>query len=207
MGKETTLQAFPEDTPLLCRVRSGETSGDHIQTVLCYLDWLRRKRHQTGAVEYFRNEDEPERIALFEETLELLESNPELLWRTAYLDRRFEVLLYLMCESTSCPEQKELYRFAICGREPIHATATATQGHPIMWNDAGTTRRIYDALETLEFSKVARHFGTEEFSNQSLYKKSDDRREPTALHSYFCELKEFYRAAAAVGNETIVVVD
>jgi len=207
MGRETTLQAFPRDWALLRQVRSGDISGDSIQTAICYLDWLRRKQRRTDPTSFFAQENDQNRIAVYMETLKLLKSCPEFLWRFADIDRRFEVLLYLMRETTSCSNQHELFGFAVNGREQIHTTATSTQGHPIMWNDAETTCRIHDAMGSLEFGEVASQFGTEKYFHQSLYKKSDDRREPTALHKYFCELKELYRSsAAATANRFIAIL-
>lgn len=156
---------------------------------------------------YFQVEDDPQRRAVFGTTLELLAVDPELLWRQANLDRRFEVLRYLLTESAPNDSARQLYEMAIDGSGLIHPEATATQGYPICWNDADTTKRIHAALGPIEFSWLAAHFGTAKFLAAKLYKKSLERREIHALHAYFCELKEYYRAAAQANCGTLVLID
>lgn len=207
MGREIRLQAFPEDWPLLKKIRAGETSGDFVQTAEHYLSWLRRKQRQTPAEAYFALETDEQYLAIYRETLELVTSQPQILWRTAYLDRRFEVLHFLLCESTDSVEMREAFAVAIYGQEQIHPNATATQGAPIKWSDVETTRGIHQVLEKVEFADAAIHFGTEKFLQEPLYKKSTDRRETTGLFSYFCEMKEYYRSAASAGNVTIAILD
>lgn len=207
MGREIRLQAFPENWPLLTRVRTGKTSGDFIQTAKIYLSWLRGKHRQTPAETYFAQETDEEYLAICHETLELVTTQPQILWRGADLDRRFEVLHFLLCESTDSLETRDAFTYAIYGREPIHPDATATQGAPIKWNDADTTRRIQKVLDEIEYADVAIHFGTEKFLREPLYKKSTDRREPIGLYSFYCEMKEYYRSAARFGNATIVILD
>ena len=168
MGRETQLQAFPNDWPLVRQVQSGECSGDLLQTACHYLSWL---------------------------------------WRQCYLDRRFEVLRYLLTESAPDDSTRRLYEMAIDGSGPIHPQATATQGHPICWSDADTTKRIHAAISSVEFSSLAAHFGTAKFLAAELYKKSLERREVHALHAYFCELKEYYRAATQANCGTLVLID
>jgi hypothetical protein len=51
------------------------------------------------------------------------------------------------------------------------------------------------------------HFGTDKYLATPLYKKSADRREVHAVHAYFCELKEYYLAAARANCGTLVLVD
>jgi hypothetical protein len=96
---------------------------------------------------------------------------------------------------------------AIDGSGPIHPQATATQGHPICWSDADTTKRIHAAISSVEFSSLAAHFGTAKFLAAELYKKSLERREFHALHAYFCELKEYYPAATQANCGTLVLID
>jgi Domain of unknown function (DUF1877) len=207
MGRETQLQAFPEEWALVRQVQTGECSGNLLQASWNYLAWLRGKQYSTDAQAYFQVEDDPQRRAVFGTTLELLAVDPELLWRQANLDRRFEVLRYLLTESAPNDSARQLYEFAIDGSRLIHPEATATQGYPICWNDADTTKRIHAALGPIEFSSLAMHFGTEKYLAAALYKKSADRREVFALHAYFCELKEYYRAAARANCGTLVLVD
>lgn len=207
MGRETRLQAFPEDWALVRQVQAGERPGDLLQASWHYLSWLRGKQFTTDPQAYFQLEDDPQRRAVFGATLELLAVDPGLLWRQAYLDRRFEVLRYLLTESAPNDMARRLYEFAIDGSGPMHSEATATQGYPICWNDADTTKRIHAALGPIEFSSLAVHFGTQKFLAAELYKKSADRREVSALHAYFCELKEYYRAAAESNCGTLVLLD
>lgn len=207
MGRETRLQAFPEDWPLVRQVQSGECSGDLLQASWHYLAWLRGKQYSTDAQAYFQVEDDPQRRAVFGTTLELLAVDPELLWRQANLDRRFEVLRYLLTVSAPNDSARQLYEFAIDGSGLIHPEATATQGYPICWNDADTTKRIHAAISSVEFSSLAAHFGTAKFLAAELYKKSLERREIHALHAYFCELKEYYRAATQANCGTLVLMD
>lgn len=207
MGRETTLQAFPSNWQPWASENSNDAIGDDIQSVFCFLAWLRRKQHNTDAKEYFSNESEPQRRGLYIETLELLTTDSTLLWRYADLDRRFEVLLYLLVETTSSTEQRELFQVAINGQEQVRPHATAGQGFPINWNDAETTARINDALMHVAFGDLAKHYSTEKYLQQALYKKSTDKRELTYLHAYFCQLKEYYRAAASAQNVTIFLVD
>jgi len=56
-----------------------------------------------------------------------------------------------------------LFELAINGSWQIHPDATATQGYPICWSDAATTKRIHAALGPIEFSSLAAHFGTANF--------------------------------------------
>lgn len=207
MGRETRLIAFPEDWHLLSSVRTGKASGDDIGTVIFYASWLRGKNVQTDATAYFEHDDDPARISVLRETLALLNSNDGLLWIVADIDRRFEVLQYLMLESSTSVEQQQLYRFSISGREVIHPTATGGQGFPIRWNDAKTTREVNDAICGLNFGMIIEHYGTEKFHEIPLYKGTCERREARNLYGYFCHLKEYYRAAAAAGYATIVYVD
>jgi hypothetical protein len=58
MGRETQLQAFPNDWPLVRQVQSGECSGDLLQTACHYLCWLRRKQFKTDPRAYFDLEDD-----------------------------------------------------------------------------------------------------------------------------------------------------
>ena len=196
MGRETQLQAFPNDWPLVRQVQSGECSGDLLQTACHYLSWLRRKQFKTDPRAYFDLEDDPQRRAVFGATLNLLAVDSGLLWRQCYLDRRFEVLRYLLTESAPDEATGRLFELAINGSWQIHPDATATQGYPICWSDAATTKRIHAALFHIEFSSLAVHFGTDKYLATPLYKKSEERREVHALHAYFCELKEYYLAAA-----------
>ncbi|MFM9064573.1 MAG: DUF1877 family protein [Pirellula sp.] len=129
------------------------------------------------------------------------------MWRQCYLDRRFDVLRYLLTESAPDEATGRLFELAINGIWQIHPDATATQGYPICWSDAATTKRIHAALGPIEFSSLAAHFGTANFLAAELYKKSLERREIHALHAYFCELKEYYRAAARANCGTLVLVD
>lgn len=207
MGRETQLQAFPNDWPLVRQVQSGECSGDLLQTACHYLSWLRRKQFKTDPRAYFDLEDDPQRRAVFGATLDLLAVDSGLLWRQCYLDRRFEVLRYLLTESARDDSTRRLYEMAIDGSGPIHPQATATQGHPICWSDADTTKRIHAAISSVEFSSLAAHFGTAKFLAAELYKKSEERREIHALHAYFCELKEYYRAATQANCGTLVLMD
>ncbi len=207
MGRESRLQAFPEDWPLVSQVQSGACSGDLLQAVYGYLSWLRGKQFTTGPRAYFQLEEDASRRAVFEATLSLLALDPGLIWRNCYLDRRFEVLRYLLTESARDDSTRRLYQLAIDGSGSIHPQATATQGHPICWSDAETTMRIHAALRSVEFSSLAAHFGTAKFLATELYKKSVERREIYALQAYFCELKEYYRAAAQVNCGTLVLVD
>ena len=204
MGRETVLQGVPGTWPLLQKVRSGESD---IQTVFCYLSWLRRKNRGTAREAYFSQDDDQERIDLLLATLDLIDSTPDLLWQYCDLDRRFEVLLYLMNEATQCERQRGLFRASICGDSQIHPDACGTQGYPITWNDAETTFKIHEAIASLEFGCLAPHHATEKFNAQTLYKKGNDRRELTWLHTCFCELKEFYRSTASHGNASVIVVD
>ena len=128
MGRETQLQAFPNDWPLVRQVQSGECSGDLLQTACHYLSWLRRKQFKTDPRAYFDLEDDPQRRAVFGATLDLLALDSGLLWRQCYLDRRFEVLRYLLTESARDDSTRRLYEMAIDGSGPIHPQATATQG-------------------------------------------------------------------------------
>jgi hypothetical protein len=207
MGRETQLQAFPNDWPLVRQVQSGECSGDLLQTACHYLSWLRRKQFKTDPRAYFDLEDDPQRRAVFGATLDLLAVDSGLLWRQCYLDRRFEVLRYLLTESARDDSTRRLYEMAIDGSGPIHPQATATQGHLICWSDADTTKRIHAAISSVEFSSLAAHFGTAKFLAAELYKKSEERREIHALHAYFCELKEYYRAATQANCGTLVLMD
>jgi hypothetical protein len=207
MGRETQLQAFPNDWPLVRQVQSGECSGDLLQTACHYLSWLRRKQFKTDPRAYFDLEDDPQRRAVFGATLDLLAVDSGLLWRLCYLDRRFEVLRYLLTESARDDSTRRLYEMAIDGSGPIHPQATATQGHLICWSDADTTKRIHAAISSVEFSSLAAHFGTAKFLAAELYKKSEERREIHALHAYFCELKEYYRAATQANCGTLVLMD
>ena len=207
MGRETQLQAFPNDWPLVRQVQSGECSGDLLQTACHYLCWLRRKQYKTDPRAYFDLEDDPQRRAVFGATLDLLAVDSGLLWRQCYLDRRFEVLRYLLTESAPDDPTRRLYEMAIDGSGPIHPQATATQGPPICWSDADTTKRIHAAISSVEFSSLAAHFGTAKFLAAELYKKSLERREVPALHAYFCELKEYYRAATQANCGTLVLID
>lgn len=207
MGRESRLQAFPEDWPLVRQVQSGETSGDLLQAVYHYLSWLRGKQFVTDPQAYFQLEEDAPRRAAFGATLDLLAVDSGLLWRQCYLDRRFEVLRYLLTESAPNDSTRRLYELAIDGSGPIHPQATATQGHPICWSDADTTKRIHAALSSVEFSSLAAHFGTAKFLAAELYKKSVERREIHALHAYFCELKEYYRAATQANCGTLVLLD
>jgi hypothetical protein len=207
MGRETKLQAFPDDWRLVRQVQSGECSGDLLQTACHYLSWLRRKKFTTDPQAYFDLEDDPQRRAVFGATLDLLADDPGLLWRQSYLDRRFEVLRYLLTKSAPDDSTSQLFELAIDGSCPIHPEATATQGYPICWSDAATTKRIHAALFRIEFSSLAVHFGTDEYLAMPLYKKSAEWRELHALHAYFCELKEYYLAAAQSNCGTLVLVD
>ena len=207
MGKECRLQAFPEDWLLIKQVQSGELSGDRLQAVCLYLSWLRGKGSRTEPQAYFQLEDDPGIKWVFGQTLDLLETEPGLLWRQGYLDRRFEVLRYLLTESTSDESSRRLFQWAIDGYRQIHPAAMATQGNPIPWSDADTTGRIHEALCPVEFSSLAMHFGTDKYLAATLYKKSEDRQEVRTLHSYFCELKEYYRVAARTNCGTLVIVD
>jgi hypothetical protein len=207
LGKECRLQAFPEDWLLIKQVQSGELSGDLLQAVCLYLSWLRGKGPRTEPQAYFQQEDSPTRKLAFLQTLDLLVLDPGLLWRHCYLDRRFEVVRYLLTESTSDESSRRLFQWAIDGYLPIHPAATASQGYPIQWSDADTTGRIHEALCPVEFSSLAMHFGTDKYLAATLYKKSEDRREVRTLHSCFCELKEYYRVAAKTNCGTLVIVD
>jgi hypothetical protein len=207
VGKETQLQALPYDWPLVRQVQSGECSGDLMQTACYFLCWLRRKQFTTDPRSYFALEDDPQRRAVFEATLDLLAVDSGLLWRQCYLDRRFEVLRYLLTESATDESTRQLYRASIEGSVPFHPQATTTQGHLIGWSDPETTKRIHSALCSVEFSWLAVHFGTESFLATELYKKSGEQREVHALHSYFCELKEYYRASALANCGTLMLVD
>jgi hypothetical protein len=96
---------------------------------------------------------------------------------------------------------------AIDGSGPIHPQAMATQGHPICWSDADTTKRIHAARSSVVSSSLATHFGTANFLAAELYKKSVEQREIHALHAYFCELKEYYRAAVQANCGTLALMD
>jgi hypothetical protein len=113
----------------------------------------------------------------------------------------------LLTESAPDDSTSQLFELAIDGSCPIHPEATATQGYPICWSDAATTKRIHAALFRIEFSSLAVHFGTDEYLAMPLYKKSAEWRELHALHAYFCELKEYYLAAAQSNCGTLVLVD
>ncbi len=152
-------------------------------------------------------EDDETRIELFSSTLNLVDASPELLWQYCDLDRRFEVLLYLMNETTQIESHLELFRFAIRGRIQIHRGAIGGQGYPIMWNDAETTFLINEAISSLEFGSLARNYATEKYQSQILYKKSEDRQELSYLHQYFSAFKEFYRSTAKCGNATLILLD
>jgi hypothetical protein len=206
MGRETTLQAFPSEW-LQQATNPNESVGDQVQSIFCFLAWLRRKQPNTVAAKYFASEHDTNQTEIFSQVLDLLNANPSLLWRYADLDRRFEVLMHLLASTDFSSEQKEVFRFAISGRNEIHPSATGGQGFPIKLNDMETTIQVNNALAAVEFGDLAEHFGTEHFMRQTLYKKSVDRNELTYLHQYFCQLKEFYRAAAAAGNVTVVLVD
>ena len=207
MGRESRLQAFPEDWPLVSQVQSGACSGDLLQAVYHYLSWLRGKQFVTDPQAYFQLEEDGPRRAAYGATLDLLAVDSGLLWRQCYLDRRFEVLRYLLTESARDDSTRLLYELAIDGSGSIHPQATATQGHPICWSDADTTKRIHAALSSVEFSSLAAHFGTAKFLAAELYKKSVERREVHALLAYFCELKEYYRAATQANCGTLVLMD
>jgi hypothetical protein len=207
VGRETRLQAFSENWVLIDRVQAGELSGDLLQAVCIYLSWLRGKQATTEPQAYFRLEEDAERKWAFELTLASLDEDPGLLWRQAFLDRRFEVLRFLLTESAPDETSRRFCQLAIDGCLPIHPTATATQGAPIQWSDAALTSQIHQVLQPIEFSTLAAHFSTNKFLATTLYKKSADRREVHALHAYFCELKEYYRAAAMARCGTLVLVD
>jgi len=207
LGRETRLQAVPENWPLLAQTRAGELAGDCLQTVFCYLGWLRGKQASTDREAYFALETDPAYLTLYQQVLHLLDEEPAVLWRTADLDRRFEVLLYLLCETTADEARRSTFRWAISGRGRVHELALAGQGAPIQWNDALTTQQIHVALQDLEFAELAQHFGTQKFLDTPLYKKSDDRREVGSLHYFYCQLKEYYRAAAGAGDATLIVLD
>jgi len=207
MGRETQLQAFPNDWPLVRQVQSGKCSGDLLQAVYHYLSWLRGKQFVTDPQAYFQLEEDRPLRAAYGATLDLLAVDSGVLWRQCYLDRRFEVLRYLLTESARNDSTRRLYEMAIDGSGPIHPQATATQVHPICWSDADTTKRIHAAISSVEFSSLAAHFGTAKFLAAELYKKSEERREIHALHAYFCELKEYYRAATQANCCTLVLMD
>jgi hypothetical protein len=207
VGRETRLQAFPEDWPLVRQVQSGEYSGDLLQAACHYLSWLRRKQFKTDSRAYFHLEDDSQRLEVFGAILDLLSVDPGLLWRQGALDRRFEVLRYLLSEHAPDDSTRRIYESAIVGSGRIHPEATATQGYPICWSDAASTKRIHAALCPVEFSSLAGHFGTDKYLKAELYKKSTERREVHALYAYFCELKEYYRAAAQANCGTLILVD
>jgi hypothetical protein len=113
----------------------------------------------------------------------------------------------LLTESAPDKATGRLFELAINGSWQIHPDATATQGYPICWSDAATTKRIHAALFHIEFSSLAVHFGTDKYLATPFYKKSEGRREVHVLHACFCELKEYYLAAARANCGTLVLVD
>jgi len=110
----------------------------------------------------------------------------------------------LLTESAPDEATGRLFELAIHGSWRIHPDATATQGYPICWSDAATTKRIHAALGPIEFSSLAAHIGTANFLAAELY-KSLEPRGIHALLAYFCELKEYYRAAARANCGTLVL--
>ena len=72
MGRETQLQAFPNDWPLVRQVQSGECSGDLLQAVYHYLSWLRGKQFVTDPQAYFQLEEDRPLRAAYGATLDLL---------------------------------------------------------------------------------------------------------------------------------------
>lgn len=212
MGKETTIRAFPADWPLIQQVRAGETKGQYLQTAFHCLWTLTTYRFgQDPQVSLDHEEKDPdpdeEYLSAYRQTVELLKASPELLWCRAYLDRQFEVMHYLMCETTEDPSLLDLYSHAVKGRKQIHPEATASQGFPICWNDPETTSKVWHALGPLAFEEIVRHYGTEKYQGQRLYKGGYSRNQAGALHDSFCQLKELYRSASASGHLTVVVVD
>jgi hypothetical protein len=77
------------------------------------LQGLRRKQFKTDPRAYFDLEDDPQRRAVFGATLDLLAVDSGLLWRQCYLDRRFEVLRYLLTESAPDKATGRLFELAM----------------------------------------------------------------------------------------------
>ena len=208
MGHETTLQALPESWEAIVQMRSGALKATEIQSVIHYFSWLRRNKDDVDpSIFYAASLDDAEYVSLLETAKHLLDSDRRYLWRFCDLDRKYAVLNFLLAEYAETPVDQKAFADAICGAEPFFKNATATQGHPIMWNDTNTTREIYSKLTAVEFADVIRHIRTEKYLNATLYKKGSGHVYELFLHEYFMALKEYYRLAAFNNCATAIVVD
>jgi len=209
MGHETNLQALPANWEIFRQACSGEVSGDEFQSALLYLRRIsRQKKNSDMRACMFSTLDDDERLVP-EATLKLALEFPGLPWRHCDLDRKFEILLYLLGETTSCDKKLELFDYAIKGQRRIHPSVTACQGRPIMSTDNPTNKRIYEVLLPIEFCELAEHFGTEKYRSQTLYKQlqNDDWRSLRWMQYAYAQLKEYYRAVVASAEITIVIDD
>jgi len=98
--------------------------------------------------------DEADYVSLIDSAKSWLDLDRRYLWRFCDLDRKFDVLNFLLAEYADTPEAENAFSNAICGSESFYGDVTATQGCPIMWNDSRTTQNIHEKLNSVEFGNV-----------------------------------------------------
>ncbi len=213
MGHEVGLQIFPEDHDVVRDWLSGRHDGNSIQHCFHVFGYMRRGM-QPGP---FIERDAPEVRAEAQRFIQLAQQYPWLLCGFCDLDRRYDLLLYLLELMAADDQAMEMARAAVLGTRQVAGSARSGQGFSINWSTPDETVALERYLKNIDTHEMCRRFSvvstpsqrTIYKSRQDLHLVSSEERHQVAvsLSSDLQQLVKFYSAARQTGFGVIVLRD
>lgn len=154
--------------------------------------------------------------AFVEEATKLLRRIPDLTLRRLYLDRRYDILCYLLSEErrngvTDPAEMVDPLSHAIYGAVELHPGIHATQGAPIRLTPSASVSKIAAALAPIHWSEICKWIDPARMEAAGVYKAFNRPGEAEWIGKWVRadtdSLIGFYQDCATHGFQVLVVLD
>jgi hypothetical protein len=201
MGTEARFQAMPEDCDLMLAARQDREIAEMIQFFKAY------------AAGGDMPGNDPKFIEFLDLVQKVVRDYPDLKDRYFYAGARtYDAIVYLLSpvrRAGQFQNNSDLIYQATYGEEPLHSTATATQGHPIGLVKTDSVKIIADFLDMVTIEQLGEFYDAKQMYEQGVYKMdpSDNERRFLTIWEEFEGMRDVYRAAADHDEAVIAIID